>query len=205
MGQIGVEVAAIRSGQALGGLFPILSSCIDAAVAVFEAPSNPNPTTAEVDIHTSPTDETSTKTVSLSSANSFGNCIDSPTNETFTVNVPFQMFVGTSPDREETSNDSGVFDVPPSGTSDSELIAQKLFKENDIFIAGITHDGPSISLVYTVPAHTLVRPSVPIKLSYRTGEGRVVHPDGSTNALPWLFTVGYQLAGDVTWEQRNCY
>lgn len=197
-GSIGVTVvtSVISDTEPLGvaDLLTLAPACINAAIAVFSSPSNSNPSTPVVDINTSSTDGTSTGTVQ---SNEWSNCTYYYHDLTFNFRVPFKMFVGQSPDQEE-------FNASPGGTSDKELIAQQVFQQDGSYIDSVTSSGPSQSIVVTVPPETRVRLNLPIQLSYREGEARVVHADGSRSSLPWLFTDGYQQAGEITEETSSC-
>lgn len=197
-GDIGVKViASVMSDTEpleVADLLTVAPGCINAAIAAFSSPSNPTPSTPVVDINTSSTDGTATGTVL---SNEWSNCTYYPQNLVFNFIVPFEMFVGASPDQ-------GEFNASPGGTTDNELIAQQVFQQNGSYIASITSPGPSQSIVLTVPAETQVRLHLPIQLSYREGEARVIHTDGSTTSQPWLFTNGYQQADRITADASSC-
>jgi len=115
----------------------------------------------------------------------------------FDFSVPFGMIVGASPNQSD-------FTASPNGSSDNELIAQQIYQQDGNDIASITTSGPSQSELLTVPAQTKVTLTLPIQISYKEGEARVVHTDGSRVSLPWLFTDGYQQAGQITEATSSC-
>lgn len=166
----------------------------NAAIALFSAPSNPTPSSPEVDINPSPNDGTSKGSVN---SNTWSNCTDYPQTVRFDFTVPFKMIVGASPNQSD-------FTSSPNGSSDNELIAQQVFQQDGSYIASITTSGPSQSELLTVPAQTKVILTLPIQISYKEGEARVVHTDGSTVSLPWLFTDGYQQTGQITEATSSC-
>ena len=108
------------------------------------------------------------------------------------------MVIGQSPYQGEFNV------VPNSASTDNELIAQQVFQQNRSYINSITTSGPSQSIRVRVPPHSQVSLNLPIQLSYREGEARVVHTDGSITSQPWLFTDSYEQAGKITEDIASC-
>lgn len=197
-GDIGIKVVTsiVSEDAPLTGiaLLSVVPECINAAIAVFSAPANATPSSPEVDIKQSPNDGTSSGSVN---SNTWSNCTDYAQTLRFDFSVPFKMIVGQSPNQSE-------FNSSPGGTSDNELVARQVFQQYGSYIASVTTSGPSQSELLTVPAQTKVTLTLPITLHYREGEARVVHTDGSTVSLPWLFTNGYEQAGRITGTTSSC-
>jgi hypothetical protein len=197
LGSIALQIAAtLVDGEELtfGKLLSSASVCIDAAIAFFNAPSNPTPSSPQVDINTSPTDSAFSGSVQSATV---GNCTDNPETLQFNFYVPFAMIVGPRGNQEN-------FNASPSGSTDDELAAQQLFQEYGSYIAGTTTSGPSQSKNYQIRPHTQITFTLPIKQQYKTGEARIVHTDGSIVSLPWLFTDGYQQSGPITFSTSSC-
>lgn len=190
-----VSQEEVDAGQLDFDAISIVPDCIQAAVAVFSSPSNATPSSPEVDINQSANDGTSTASTR---SNTWQNCTGSYQTLQFDFSVPFKMFVGGSSDQSEYDT------APILSSSDNDLIAQQLFQQYGSFIQGITTNGPSQSVVLNVPPETQVVLTLPMRLNYRTGEARVVHTDGSTVELPWLFTDGYQQSGPISYTEANC-
>lgn len=197
-GDIGLKVAvSVASDDApltIASLLSVVPECINAAIAAFSPPSNSNPSSPEVTINTSPTDGSSAGSVK---SNTWSNCTDYAQTLTFNFTVPFAMVVGPQDSQES-------FTAVPGGTSDDELIAQQLFQQYGSYISSFTTNGPSQSIVLTVPAQTQVSLTLPIQLSYKEGEAQVLHTDGSPTTVPWLFTDGYQQNGQITYSSSSC-
>src|SRR5712691_5214611 len=197
-GDIGVKViASASSGDeplAFSSLLTVVPECINAAIAAFAPVSNSAPSSPQIDIHESSTDGSSTGAVY---SNTWSNCTDNYQTLQFNFSVPFEMIVGPQ-------SNQGTFDSSPSGSSDNELIAHQLFEQYGNYIRSITTSGPSQSVLLNVPPQTKITLSLPIQLSYKEGEARIVHTDGSTISLPWLFTNGYQQAGQITSSTSSC-
>jgi hypothetical protein len=197
LGSIALQIAAtLVDGEefTFGKLLSSASVCIDSAITFFSAPSNPTPSSPQVDINTSPTDSAFSGSVQSSTV---GNCTDNTQTLQFNFYVPFAMIVGPQDNQEN-------FTASPSGSSDDELVAQQLFQQYGSFIASTTTSGPSQSENYQIYPHTQVTFTLPINLQYKTGEARIVHTDGSTVSLPWLFTDGYQESGPITYSTSSC-
>ncbi len=197
-GDIGVKIAvSVASDDApltVASLLTVVPECIDAAIAAFSPASNSNPSSPQVTINTSPNDGASTGSVN---SNTWSNCSDYTQTLTFNFTVPFEMVIG--PQDSQSS-----FQSSPGGSSDNELIAQQLFQQYGSFISSVTTNGPSQSVTLDVPAQTQVTLTLPIQLSYKEGEAQVLHSDGSTTTVPWLFTDGYQQNGQITYTSSSC-
>lgn len=175
-------------------LLTVIPGCINSAITIFSSPSS-NPSSPEVSIHTASSHGFSQGSVY---SNAISNCTVFYRTVTFNFVVPFEMVVGQSPDQS-------VFGAsPPSGSSDHELVAQQLFQQYGDYINSILSPGPSQSVMLTIPPETQVRLRLPVQVSYKEGEAQVVHTDGSTVALPWLFTDGYQQVAPITSSSTAC-
>lgn len=197
LGAIALQVAAtLVDGEELtfGKLISSAGVCVDAAIALFSPPSNPTPSSPEVDINASSSDGSFTSSVQSSPV---GNCTDFTQTLQFNFYVPFDMVVG-SPGSQEDFNSS------PSGADDNSLAAQQVFSQFNSEINGTTTSGPSQSAVYNIGPHTQVTFTLPIVQYYKSGEARIVHTDGSTVSVPWLFTDGYQQSGPITYTTSSC-
>ena len=198
LGDIGVKVvASIITDDApltVVSLLSVVPECVNAAIDVFASAPSSNPSSPEAAIAESPIDGVSAGSVN---SNTWPNCGNYPQSVEFSFSVPFQMVVGP-----EGSQDT--FDKSPNGSSDNELVAQQLFQQYGGLITSKTTKGASQSLPQLVPAHTQVTLTLPIQLSYKEGDARVIHTDGSTTTLPWLFTDGYHQAGPITFTYMNC-
>jgi hypothetical protein len=177
-----------------GKLANSASTCVDAAVAIFDAASNPTSSSPRVDVNVSPSLGYFSGAVW---STSLGNCTDVPRPLQFNFAVPFEMVVGPQ-------GRQGYFKVPPSGFNDNELVARRLFSQFGGQIAGSTTSGPSQSAIYNVGPHTQVIVILPILVFYRLGEARIVHIDGSTSIIPWLYTNGYRQNGRITYMTTRC-
>jgi hypothetical protein len=176
-------------------LITVIPDCINTGIAMFASPPDSNPSSPEVSIYTSSTSSFSQGSVH---SNTISNCTPLPQTATFDFSVPFAMVIGKSPDQSVFGASS------PSGSSDHQLIAQQLFQQYGSYIASLLSPGPSQTEVFTIPPETQVSLQLPIQISYEEGEARVVHTDGSTIALPWLFTNGYQQIGPITPTPSAC-
>lgn len=197
LGAIALQVAAtLVDGEELtfGKLISSAGVCIDAAIALFSPPSNPTPSSPEVDINASSSDGSFTSSVQ---SNTLGNCSDSTETLQFNFYVPFEMVVG--PQGNQTD-----FNASPSGSDDNSLVAQQVFSQFNSEINSTTTNGPSQSEVYNIGPHTQVTFTLPIQVYYQSGEARIVHTDGSTVSLPWYFIDGYQQTGPITYTTSSC-
>lgn len=197
-GDIGVKViASIATEDApltVVSLLSVVPECLNMAVTLFSAPSNPTPSSPEVDINQSQDDGTSTGSVN---SNTWSNCTDSPQTVRFDFSVPFEVIVGASPHQSD-------FNSAPNGSSDNELAAQQIFQQDGSYIASVTTSGPSQSALYTIPPQTKMTLTLPIQIFYKEGEARIVHTDGSIVGLPWLFTDTYKQTGQITETTSGC-
>jgi len=192
---ITVEVAAVVVGDPVGipDVIGVVTTCVSAAVAAFSAPSNTNPSSPEVTIHPSPTDNVTTLTVN---SNLASNCTTHTKSIQFHVSVSFVLYVGDTPNQSKYSSS-------PTGSSDNDLIAQQIFKQYE---TDISKSIPPLTIQQDVPPNTQMQLHVPIQLSYKNGAAQVVN-NGTTTDLPWLFTDGYTQAGAVTFTgstASNC-
>lgn len=201
-GDIGVKVVASMISEdaplTFASLLSVVPECINAAIAEFSSPSNSTPSSPEVDLNQSPNDTTASGSVD---SNTWSNCTDYTRTLQFDFTVPFDMFVGGG-----DGSTQSVYSSSPSGSSDNDLIAQKVFQQYGGFIQSILmpNGEPSQSILQDVPPQMKITLTLPIQLSYRSGEARVVHTDGSTIELPWLFTDGYQQNGQISVNESSC-
>lgn len=198
LGDIGIKVVtSVVSDDApltIASLLTVVPECFNAGVAAFAAAPNSNPSSPEVDIAQSTTDNSSTGSVN---SNTWSNCTDYPQTLVFNFSVPFEMVVG-----QQGSQDS--FNSEPNGTTDNELVAHQVFEQFGSLISSTTTNGPSQSIAWPVAAQTQITLTLPIQLFYKEGEAQVTHTDGSTNVVPWFFPEGYQQAGQVTATTSGC-
>jgi hypothetical protein len=197
LGNIALQVVATLADAeefTFGKLISSASVCVDAAVAIFGAPSNSTPSSPEIDINSSSSQGAFSGSVQSTTV---GNCTDYRKTLQFNFSVPFEMIVGPPGSQE-------AFNAPPGGSTDNELVAQQLFQQYGSHIASKTTSGPSQSEVYDIGPHTQVTFTLPIEQFYQSGEARVVRTDGSTVRQPWFFTDGYQQAGPITYTALSC-
>jgi hypothetical protein len=178
-------------------LLDVAPECISAVIAAFSDPSNSSPLSPEVDINTSPDDGSSTGYVY---SNTWSNCTYDYQTLQFDFYVPFDMAVGGQSNQDNFNSSPGA----DSSSSNNELIATQLFEQFNTDIASVTTSGPSQSVSLDVPPETQIQLRLPIQLSYREGEARVVNTDGSTATVPWLYTDGYQQDGQITYTSSSC-
>ncbi|HJT58914.1 MAG TPA: hypothetical protein VJ761_20565 [Ktedonobacteraceae bacterium] len=198
LGSIALQVVATLADQeelTFGKLISSAGVCIDAAIAFFSSPSNPTPSSPEVDINASSSDGSFTSSVQ---SNTLGNCSDSTETLQFNFYVPFEMVVGPQ------GSSQADFTASPNGTDDNSLVAQQVFSQFNSEINSTTTNGPSQSEVYNIGPHTQVTFTLPIQVYYQSGEARIVHTDGSTVSLPWYFIDGYQQTGPITYTTTSC-
>jgi hypothetical protein len=197
LGNIALQVVATLANAeelTFGKLISSASVCVDAAIAIFSAPSNSTPSSPEIDINSSSSQGTFSGSVQSTTV---GNCTDYRKTLQFNFSVPFEMVVGPPGSQE-------AFNASPGGSTDNKLVAQQVFQQYGSHIANKTTSGPSQSEVNDIGPHTQVTFTLPIEQFYQSGEARVVRTDDSTVILPWFFTDGYQQAGPITYTTLSC-